>query len=102
MNTIDATFGILSNLSAELQEELEDPELKSQQSAPIKSEQNLEQVRSQMMQWNEMKKEYMEKAKICYKSKKYAIASYYSGQARDCQVELDNLRLTLTQIVASK
>ena len=82
--------------------DLSENEQSTQPISSIENMQSFEKVRSEIMNWSELKKEYMEKAKLSYKSKKYAIASYYSDQARDCQFKIDKLRQSLIKVVVSK
>ncbi|RWS09770.1 uncharacterized protein B4U79_13775 [Dinothrombium tinctorium] len=53
------------------------------------SNEELQHMRSQMYEFFKFKREYLEKAKENYQSKKYATASYYSSQAHNYQNKIN-------------
>lgn len=59
------------------------------------------EMRSQMLEYQNKKKEYQEKAKTCYQAKKFAVASYYSGEARQFNEKIQNISQQIVQNLLS-
>ncbi|XP_074601292.1 NEDD4-binding protein 2-like [Brevipalpus obovatus] len=107
IETINSSYGIRESLPDPLKEckfeddDYSDVHRPSGKRAYQSLGENMESLRWKMFDCKERRHEILEKARICYQSKKYAVASFYTKQAQDCKDELAILKEQLIDYVVT-
>lgn len=108
IEAINSSYGIRESLPDPVKEcEFEDDDYgdvhrpSGKRAYQSSSGENMESLRWKMFDCKERRQEILEKARICYQSKKYAVASFYTKQAQDCKDELARIKEQLIDYVVT-